>query len=367
MHVLQLGPYPPPEGGINRNILAIREELRRAGHRCSIVATSRSSRIEPEPDVYHPKSAAALLKLLLTLKYDLLHLHIGGDVTARVLLLVAACGLIGRGKNVFSLHSGGYPLTKAGRSAGPSSFRGWLFRRFERLIAVNPSIAEVFERYGIERDRIHEITPFIPQLPDSSVTVPDHLERFASQHSPFILTVGLLEPEYDLEFQINALGEVLAEHPRAGLMLIGEGSLHSRLKAAIEGREYKDSICLTGNVDHPVTLHLIARADMLLRTTLFDGDAISVREALFLGTPVIATDNGMRPAGIRLIDAGDKAGLLTAITETVGMGAKIDRATPPNQDGRANILAIIDVYDQIIGSRLNHRRPAESKPQISKA
>jgi len=365
MHVIQLGPYPPPEGGINRNILAIREDLRRAGHRCSIMATSRSSRVEPEPDVYHPTSAVALLKLLLTLKYDVLHLHVGGDVTARVLLLLAACGLIGRGKNVFSLHSGGYPLTKAGRAAKPSSLRGWLFRRFERLIAVNPSIAEVFERYGIERDKIHEITPFVPQVPDSRVTVPEDLERFASRHSPFILTVGLLEAEYDLEFQIDTLGEVLDVHPNAGLMIIGEGSLHSRLKAAIEDREYKHSICLAGNVDHAVTLHLIAAADMLLRTTLYDGDAISVREALFLGTSVIATDNGMRPAGIRLIDAGDKVGLVSAIVQMAA--SKVDAAPQPMQDGRANILAIIDVYEQLIASRLNDPRPTKSKPQISKA
>ena len=45
----------------------------------------------------------------------------------------------------------------------------------------------------------------------------------------------------------------------------------------------------TGDVEHPVTLHLINRADILLRTTKFDGDAIAVREALFLETPVIAT------------------------------------------------------------------------------
>src|SRR5438105_8526009 len=39
------------------------------------------------------------------------------------------------------------------------------------------------------------------------------------------------------------------------------------------------------------SLRAIADADVLLRTTLYDGDAISVREALYLGTPVVATDN----------------------------------------------------------------------------
>ena len=41
-----------------------------------------------------------------------------------------------------------------------------------------------------------------------------------------------------------------------------------------------------------------ARADVTLCTTLYDGDAVSVREGLDLGTPVIATENGMHPVGV---------------------------------------------------------------------
>jgi len=78
MHILQLGPYPPPEGGINRNMLAIREEIQITGHKCSIIATAKSTKIIPDPDVYHPRTPFALLKLLLQLKYDILHLQIGG-------------------------------------------------------------------------------------------------------------------------------------------------------------------------------------------------------------------------------------------------------------------------------------------------
>ena len=40
----------------------------------------------------------------------------------------------------------------------------------------------------------------------------------------------------------------------------------------------------------------MSRITIFLRTTLYDGDSISVREALHLGVPVIASDNGMRQA-----------------------------------------------------------------------
>ena len=121
-----------------------------------------------------------------------------------------------------------------------------------------------------------------------------------------LLSVGGLEKDYDPLFQIAAMKDILAEFPNAGLMIVGDGSMRGEVEKAVASSGYAHHISLAGNVDHAVTLHLINDADVLLRTTLFDGDAISVREALFLGTPVIATDNAMRPDGVHLIRIGDK-------------------------------------------------------------
>src|SRR4051812_16326601 len=96
IRVLQLGPYPPPEGGITRNMLAIRERLRERGDECSIIATSRSAQVAAEPEVYHPRSAAELVSLIRKVDHDILHLHVGGDITRRVLSLCVAAATFGR-------------------------------------------------------------------------------------------------------------------------------------------------------------------------------------------------------------------------------------------------------------------------------
>ncbi len=349
MHVLQLGPYPPPEGGINRNILAIREELVDRGHTCSVIATSRSTRIVDEAGVYHPRTAMALLKLLLTLKFDVLHLHIGGDVTKRVMALVGLCGFVGRGKNVFSLHSGAYPTSDAGRAAKRNSFRGLIFRRYERIIAVNPLIAEVFGRYGVEKGKVSVIHPFVHRLPDKTVEVPAALREFAVEHSPFLITVGLLEKEYDLFMQIDSMERVLERFPAAGLMIIGSGSLEARLKDAIAVKPYADQVLLAGDVEHPITLNLIDEADILLRTTIFDGDAISVREALFLETPVIATDNGMRPENVEVIPVHDPEALVDRISAWV----KAEKGVHRNKVDRSNISSVVTIYEDIVAGLQN--------------
>ena len=103
-------------------------------------------------------------------------------------------------------------------------------------------------------------------------------------------------------------------------MLVGDGSMRAEVAAAIDKSGHAKNICLAGNVEHEVTLHLIKDADVLLRTTVFDGDAISVREALHLGTPVIATDNGMRPEGVELIMSGDRNGLAEAVKRAIVRG-----------------------------------------------
>ena len=344
MHILQLGPYPPPQGGINRNMLAIRDELLKNGYRCSIIATSKSTKITNEPDVYHPRTPFSFIKLLFSLKYDILHLHVGGDVSRRVLALIFVCGLFRRGRNVLSFHSGGYSQTDEAKAAKKNSVSGFLFRRFERIIVVNPLLAGIFGQYGVSIDKICVIYPFVHKLPDPNVQIPDELNNFVSKHSPLLLTVGLLEKEYDLFMQIDSLGEVLRTHPNAGLLIVGSGSLEAKLKDAITAKPYAASLHLAGDVENQITLHLIDKADMLLRTTLFDGDAISIREALFLGTPVIATDNNMRPDGVHLIPVGDKNKLIEQIGKLADHKKK-DIAV--RKEDKSNIDAVITLYLEV--------------------
>jgi glycosyltransferase involved in cell wall biosynthesis len=346
MRVLQLGPYPPPEGGINRNMLAIRDELRENGHECSIIATAKSSKIVNEADVYHPRTPTQLLSLLAKLKYDVLHLHIGGEISKRVLGFIAACAFFGRSKSVLTMHSGGYALENA-ETAKPFSSHGIVFRKFERIVCVNPLMIEMFRKFGVKKNRLRLIYPFVLQSPDSSVEVSATLKDFAEKHKPFLLTVCLLEDTYDLFMQIDAMEKITSVFPDAGLMIVGSGSLEEKLKEAVAAKSFSQNIFLTGDVEHKITLHLIRRADVLLRTTLFDGDAIAVREALHLGTPVVATDNGMRPAGVHLMPMHDADALVRAIENA----ARIEkRKTIEEPDDRSNIVEVLKVYDEIFSA-----------------
>jgi glycosyltransferase involved in cell wall biosynthesis len=188
---------------------------------------------------------------------------------------------------------------------------------------------------------------FLPEE-QPAPAVPPALDSFFSAHSPVLISVGLLEPEYDLPLQIEALRNVREKFPLAGLVLIGSGSLDKELRGKIGACPYADQILLCGDVPHAVTLQAISRAQLMLRTTLYDGDAVSVREALHLGTPVIASDNGMRPAGVQLIPKSNLDALVQAIENSISQPAS--RKTACSRDA-SNLLAVLDFYRELTGGK----------------
>lgn len=345
MRILQLGPYPPPEGGVTRNLLAIRNELLRSGHECRVIATTRGTAQPDQPDVIFPSSAAEMLKLLRREAFDILHMHVGGGLSHRVLALMLAATHFAGKRSVLTVHSGAFPATPEAQAAKRLSTRGSVFRRFGRIIVVNDELAAVFHRFGVASDAVRKILPFHLESPDPGVAIPDHLENFHATHSPILLAVGGLEPEYQPLMQIAAMEKIWADLPTAGLLIVGDGSQRREVEDAVRAASRPRQILLGGSVEHAVTLHLIARSSVLLRTTLFDGDAISVREALHLGTPVIATDVSPRPDGVRLIGASDADALVQIVKElAVTPRSAIDHPAPDH----SNIQKVLDLYRELL-------------------
>jgi glycosyltransferase involved in cell wall biosynthesis len=313
MKVLQLGPYPPPHGGVQTNLVAIRQFLRRRNIPCAIINLTRHRQTDAD-DVFYPKGAWQLLRMLLRLEYDIIHLHVGGHLTPRLIGLGLICCLM-QARSVLTFHSGGYPSSAAGRSARRLSIRGFVFRRFDSIVGVNQEIIDMFRRFGVQAERLHLILPHAFPSGDSNAKLPEEITAFMTQHSPLLLTVGLLESEYGLPLQIKVLGLILEHFNEAGLLIIGSGSLEAELRQLIASKPYAGHVLLAGDVPHDATMKAIATSDLFLRTTLYDGDSIAVREALHLGTPVIATDNAMRPAGVKLIPPADVGLLYQAIED----------------------------------------------------
>lgn len=343
MRVLLLGAYPPPHGGVQTHIVALRDFLVREGIPCDVINLTRYRKTNGG-GVFYPRSALGVLWLLLRHRYDIAHLHIGGTLPLRLLLLGLACSCIPGKKVVLTFHSGGYPSSSEGRADRPNGFKTIVFRRLDGLIGVNQELVYFFQRLGVRAKNIRLIVPFTSaEGAAAHLTTP--LREFYGSHWPIIITVGLLEPEYDLPLQIRMLGDIRQVMPDAGLVIIGSGSLETSLRDEITALPYRDHVLLCGDVPHATTLRAIADADVMIRTTRYDGDSISVRESLHLGVPVIASDNGLRPDGVILVPFSDQEALHRAILENVHR-PRVQQASSGADE--SNLQSVEEFYRELL-------------------
>ena len=356
VRVLQLGPYPPPHGGVQTNLVSIHRALRSRGEDALVANITRHRSVSGD-GVYYPNNALELIWLLLRSRADVIHLHIGGNLSARLVLLCFVCTLVPRAKTVLTFHSGGYAGSEAGQSARPGTLRGFVLRRVDAIIAVNQEIVRLMRRFGVEERRVVAIAPHAVDPANlaaaASAPMPASIAAFVKSHHPVLVTVGLLEPEYDLPLQLEALPVVRQRNVNAGLIIVGSGSLRAELAGRIAASPVASHVLLCGDISHQTTLGLIAKADALLRTTHYDGDSVAVREALCAGTPVIATDNGMRPEGVRLFPVGDGGALAATIHDVIARG----RDPVPVSADRGGVEPVLELYDRLV-----RRMPEASLP-----
>jgi glycosyltransferase involved in cell wall biosynthesis len=347
MRVVQIGPFPPPHGGVQSNLVAIRQFLRTRNIYCAVINLTRFRRPDAD-DVHYPQSAFQLVALLFRLRYDIIHIHFGGNITARLLALWFVCSMIPGKNTVLTFHSGGYPSSNEGRTARPGTLRGFVFRRLDRIICVNEEMVAMFQRFGVPSHRIRLIAPhaFVQPLPAQAR--PD-IADFFQHHSPVLATVAGLEPEYDIPLQIEVLGDLLPGFPRLGLVIIGAGSLEQEIRDLIASKPYSSHLLLCGDVDHAETLRVIQDCSVLLRTTFYDGDSIAVREALHFGTPVVATKTAMRPAGVHLIPVADREACRRTV-EQILAGSGVARPQAQEEMNDNNLLAVLQLYRELAPS-----------------
>src|SRR5439155_104160 len=104
---------------------------------------------------------------------------------------------------------------------------------------------------------------------------------------------------------------------------------------ALGRRGHATRVFALGELSRESVLAVLRRSDVFLRPTRADGDSICVREALALGSRVVASDVVARPAGTFVFPSENPA----ALAETVFEALKA-RPAPTADDGLAAVLSV---------------------------
>ncbi len=308
--VLLVGPCPPPHGGISVHVDMARRLLADAGVEARVL------------NVHAPRSRPVRARRALApLAADVrraardgwaMHLHTNGHNRGSWLLALA-CGLAaGRAPlRVLTLHSGMAPAHLARAAA-----HRWLARlvlgAYDRVVCVNPEIRAAVAALGVPAGRL-VMAPAYLGTPAPLAGVPGDLRDFLAAHTPVLVATSCYRPEYGLDVLIDAMRGLLPALPQLGCLLLGSGEGEAAVRRALVEAGLEDCVRLTGDLPHELALEVMARADVFVRPTHADGDSLSVREALALGVPVVASDASPRPAGVTVCRRGDAGALAAAI------------------------------------------------------
>jgi glycosyltransferase involved in cell wall biosynthesis len=106
----------------------------------------------------------------------------------------------------------------------------------------------------------------------------------------FIGSIGRLDYQKNYEFLINIFPEILKIKPEAILTIIGGGPEEENYRQLIEKNNLSRKIFLLGSI--PNASRFIKGFDLFVLPSRYEGLSITLIEALFAGSPIIATDVG---------------------------------------------------------------------------
>jgi glycosyltransferase involved in cell wall biosynthesis len=274
------------------------------------------------------------------------HAHVNGDSWKGYLLALAAV-LLGRGTGkpaVLTFHAG------PSQEYFPRSSGAWrlafqlLFKASGHVICNHEPVRELIVGYGVRPDRVHAIPAFSVQYGEPSHAVlPSAVEAFISAHSPVVFSYALLRPEFTMDLLLDAVQDLRHRHPKLGLLLVGPPAVPAEFQDALAARGVTGAVLVAGNLPHAQFLTALARSDVFVRTHLRDGVCSSVMEALTLGIPVVASDDGIRPPSVVTYDP-QVPGELEAKLDAVLLDLRAARARiirPHAEDHLAREVALL--------------------------
>ncbi|TVU91060.1 glycosyltransferase [Vreelandella titanicae] len=306
--------YFPRVNGVSTSIASFRGALERLGYSVTLICPDyplgqvdepgvmriRSRRIpgDPEDRMMRYRDLLALTPQLADVAFDLIHVHT--PFTAHY-----AGVALGRRLNI--------PVIATYHTLFEEYIhhyirwlpRGWLrlaarrlsvhqCQQLDALVAPSRAMQDALSRYGVT-------------TPTTVIATGLALESFCHsqggqddsdfrthynlpQEAQLLLYVGRAAFEKNIDFLIDMLPKVLAEHPATRLIITGEGPAHDSLVQRAQEIGVADAVLFLGYLDRNGPLQAAYRAaDVFVFASRTETQGLVLLEAMALGTPVVST------------------------------------------------------------------------------
>ena len=236
------------------------------------------------------------------------------------------------------------------------NLRAWLARRLDRQFARHVCVSQHVARYvvdevGLPADKVIVIENGIDTAPYvAAAPATRNLEQLDPRRR-VLLFVGRLDAQKRVDWLIDRMPAILAQLPDHDLVIAGRGPLERSLRAQAGKLNVARRIHFAGwRSDLP---ELLARSEMLLLTSAWEGMPNVVLEAMAASLPVVST----RVEGVeellgeaateQTFDGGDATAFLEAVVrlaQSPSLATDLGRRNFLRAESHYSIRRMVDSY-----------------------
>lgn len=322
MHLFILGALPPPRGGVTTHIERLIPYLEKEGIGITILDHSKVTKKEKYLISLRRNPLKALFSLIRP-GAKVLHCPLS-NIGAGKLLFLLFIKLIGVHVTITLVASPKYTI-------GNSNLRLFYMLKLARaafhVIATNGDFKKILVNKGISDNKISVVPAFIPFNNNSKrQVIPQDIIEFCTKRKPLIITYAhgpdfhKGEDLYGLDLLVQLAQELKIDLPRLGIVIVVSGITNEaylkELRVKIQESGLEPFFCFVIG-DHFAFVPFLQYADLFVRATNTDGDALTLREALYCGVPSVASDVCRRPEGTFLFRNRDAQDLCRVAREVL--------------------------------------------------
>lgn len=303
-----------------------------------------------------PAGVLRLRRVFRSFRPDVIHMHTSHAHTLGVLAAKAA----GIGKTVVSRRVDFTIYRNALRLS-------WFKYRFgvDRYVAISEGIRAQMVTDGIPPERIRVVHSGIDLARFDGVAPHDYAAELGMPRgAPVILDVAAFGWHKAQEFLVRAAPAILAVHPEARIVLVGEGECLPKVRAEAEALGVASRIVFTGfRTDVP---SLLAGCDVFVMCSVLEGLCTSLLDALALRRPCVGSAAG----GIPEVIVDGQTGLTVPVRDPAALAAAVlrllaDRALAARlaDEGRRHVERKFTIDAMVGGNLAVYRELLGSRPE----
>lgn len=350
--IVQIGPYPPPYGGISIYIKRMREFLNERKFKNCIWSIYGNSE---EKTICRVKLKYILFKILKNNEIELLHYNIAGK-KGKIFIYLINLLTPKNIKKVITLHGDSKDLFKHSNFIMKK-----VLNSFDAIICVKNGDEEFLVNKGI-KSKIYSIPAYIKPTyrQEDMDRLPINVKEFIKNSNFLICANGAIrfhnkQDLYGLDIIIDSFNRVTHEFKDLKLIFCvlskefqnkAEKEYYEKLKIKIDDFKLNKKIMLY-EVKDTEFYPILYKSKIFLRPTNTDGDSVSIREAIDLNIPCIASDVVNRPKEVILFKNRDVESLYLNLKNTI-LNYNDIKIIETDNISKNNAEKIVDIYKSLI-------------------